>query len=109
MSSSISNSEPGVPVPHAKPSGAAWKITVLLVAVFIVLEFFTRAFLFPRSKDFVRFGAADAVDVLQRNHDALVGGKIDPRDTSHVSYSLRRKDHGKSVVLGRFPWVPMST
>ena len=30
------------------------------------------------------FFGADAMDILQRDHDALVGRKIDASDTSHV-------------------------
>src|SRR6185437_15305052 len=39
--------------------------------------------------DFLGFGIADAMDVLERNHNALVGRYVDARDTSHFSYSLR--------------------
>src|SRR5579872_321515 len=39
--------------------------------------------------DFLGFGIADAMDVLERDHNALVGRYVDARDTSHFSYSLR--------------------
>src|ERR1700733_202870 len=59
-------------------------------------------------EDFVGLGAANSIDVLQRNHDALVGRQIDASDASHVSYSLRRAAPGKSLGVRRCPSVPMS-
>jgi hypothetical protein len=58
------------------------------------------------------FGAANPKDVLQRNHDALVGRQIDASDASHVSYSLPQPAHqaqtGLIVGQGRFRSVSMS-
>jgi hypothetical protein len=55
MSSSTSSSDADLTVRPPPASGAWWKITLFLVSVVIALEVFTRGFLFPRSKDFVRF------------------------------------------------------
>src|SRR5579872_7283183 len=44
--------------------------------------------------DLVRLGLADAVDVLQRDHDALVGRDVDAGDTGHAR-ALLETMHGK--------------
>ena len=38
--------------------------------------------------DFGRLGGADAVNILERDHNALVGGDIDPRNTCHWFFLL---------------------
>jgi hypothetical protein len=38
---------------------------------------------FQRVHDFLRFVGADAMNILERDHDALVGRKIDACDTGH--------------------------
>ena len=38
--------------------------------------------------DFPRLGLADAVDVLQRDDDALVGGNVDACDTGQAAFLL---------------------
>jgi hypothetical protein len=39
-------------------------------------------------QDFLGFGVADAMDVLKRDHDALVGWYVDTGDTSHSQLLL---------------------
>src|SRR5712672_719750 len=41
--------------------------------------------------DLLRLLGADAMDVLQRDHDALVGRNIDTSDTGHGRYSCCRR------------------
>src|SRR6516164_2840504 len=59
-------------------------------------------------KDFVSLSAADAIDILERDNDALVGRQVNASDTSQVSYSLRRPDRARPAGRGRQSSVSMS-
>src|SRR3984885_2142278 len=58
--------------------------------------------------DFLGFGGANAVDILQPDHHALVGWDIDASDTGHVSLLLVRAGAGVPTPSGRYLSIRMS-